>query len=336
MAIFLPFAGTGHSQRDAQRCWCMTPRAATALTSLTLPETALKTSKRRFCGRFGAPNGRGNAAFAAAAVVLSRRDGSHAIEQIRILAWKCGFRWPDGTASIKRSAMADGRADRLCGPGGRRETRICRSATDTGHRATRPPLRSDIPRSSSTSRTGRNTPWPSRQKPSSGRSMARCPAARTSMAVQQAVARRSSKPRAFQRFRRHHRRRCGKPKTHLDAWRMVTSLAMFKDAESFIPASKYPAIQQGGARRVRCARWRPRRADRKSAELPLQSRGDAMQGSGRPDCLTAPQVESARVAMSPLKIQRRARRDFPGLRARQRAWMGPASRRARPVRDSTR
>ena len=34
------------------------------------------------------------------------------------------------------------------------------------------------------------------------------------------------------------------PKTHLDAWRIWMSQAMFKDPASFIPASKYPVIHQ--------------------------------------------------------------------------------------------
>src|SRR5437870_2985570 len=81
--------------------------------------------------------------------------------------------------------------------------------------------------------------WPSQEKLSCRRSMATCPAIRTSTAAPPAAVRRF--PNDFDGIIAGA---AANPKTGLDAWRMVMSLAMFKDAESLIPASKYPVIHQ--------------------------------------------------------------------------------------------
>jgi feruloyl esterase len=102
------------------------------------------------------------------------------------------------------------------------------------------------------------------------------------------------------------------PKTHLDAWRVVMSLTMFRNAESFIPASKYAAIHNAvldacdvldGVR------------DR-LIENPPRCRFDPevlrCKGADAANCLTAAQMESARVAMSPLKDPATGAEMFPG------------------------
>ena len=102
------------------------------------------------------------------------------------------------------------------------------------------------------------------------------------------------------------------PKTHLDAWRMVMSLAMFKNAESFIPQSKYPAIHKA----VLAACDGLDGVGDGLIESPPRCRFDPeilrCKGSDGPDCLTAPQMEAARVAMSSLKDPKSGSEIFPG------------------------
>ena len=102
------------------------------------------------------------------------------------------------------------------------------------------------------------------------------------------------------------------PKTHLDAWRMVMSLAMFKHAESLIPSSKYPAIHKAVV--DACDSLDGVRDG--LIENPQRCRFDPevlrCKGADGPNCLTAPQMESARVAMSPLKDPKTGAEMFPG------------------------
>jgi feruloyl esterase len=104
------------------------------------------------------------------------------------------------------------------------------------------------------------------------------------------------------------------PKTHLDAWRLAMSQAMFKDAASLIPPAKYPAIHQA----VLSACDALDGARDGLIEDPVQCRFDPKvllcTGPDGPTCLTAPQVESARVAMSPAK-NRTGAEIFPGFEA---------------------
>lgn len=103
------------------------------------------------------------------------------------------------------------------------------------------------------------------------------------------------------------------PKTGLDAWRMRMSQAMFKNAETMIPESKYAAIHKvvldtcDALDGVRDG----------LIENPTRCHFDPQallcKGADGPGCLTAPQVEAARVAMSPLKDQRTGQEIFPGF-----------------------
>jgi feruloyl esterase len=103
------------------------------------------------------------------------------------------------------------------------------------------------------------------------------------------------------------------PKTALDAWRMVMSLAMFKDADSLVPASKYPVIHKA----VLAACDALDGVTDGLIENPQRCRfiPDVLKcrGADGPDCLTAPQVEAARVVMSPMKDQKTGAEIFPGF-----------------------
>ena len=103
------------------------------------------------------------------------------------------------------------------------------------------------------------------------------------------------------------------PKTHLDAWRVWMSQAMFKDHASFIPASKYPAIHQAVLKACDAL-------DGLTDGLiddPTRCRFDpgvlaCTDGDG-PGCLTAAQVAAAQVVMKPAKDRRTGAEIFPGL-----------------------
>jgi Tannase and feruloyl esterase len=103
------------------------------------------------------------------------------------------------------------------------------------------------------------------------------------------------------------------PKTHLDAWRMVMSQAMLKNAETLIPPAKYPAIHEAVLEACDALDGVRDRL----IEDPTRCRFDPQlllcKGPDGPKCLTAPQVEAARVTMSPLKDPRTGAEIFPGF-----------------------
>jgi feruloyl esterase len=103
------------------------------------------------------------------------------------------------------------------------------------------------------------------------------------------------------------------PKTHLDAWRMWMSQAMLKDSTTLIPSSKYAVIHK--AVLEACDALDGVRDG--LIENPQRCRFNPevlrCKGPDAPDCLTAPQVESARVTMSPLKDPRTGAEIFPGF-----------------------
>jgi feruloyl esterase len=103
------------------------------------------------------------------------------------------------------------------------------------------------------------------------------------------------------------------PKTHLDAWRMVMSQAMFKDAESLIPSSKYAAIHQAVLDACDALDGVRDRLIENPQRCHFNPEALRCKGPDGPDCLTAPQVESARVAMSPLKDPKTGAEIFPGF-----------------------
>jgi len=101
------------------------------------------------------------------------------------------------------------------------------------------------------------------------------------------------------------------PKTHLDAWRIWMTQAMYKDAASTIPPAKFPAIHEAVVKACDLIDGvkdglieDPRRCSFDPEVLTCRN------GDG-PSCLTAPQVETARVLMSPVKDRRTGKEIFP-------------------------
>ena len=103
------------------------------------------------------------------------------------------------------------------------------------------------------------------------------------------------------------------PKTHLDAWRVWMTQAMFKDQASFIPSEKHRVIHQAVLNTC----------DKIDGvadgliENPTRCRFDpavlaCREGDG-PNCLTAAQLEAAKVIMSPVKNRRTGALIFPGF-----------------------
>ncbi len=103
------------------------------------------------------------------------------------------------------------------------------------------------------------------------------------------------------------------PKSGLDAWRIWMTQAMLKDKASFIPEEKHRVIHQAvldacdGLDGVKDG----------LIENPMRCRFDpavlACRGADGPNCLTAAQVETAKVVMSPVKNRQTGELIFPGF-----------------------
>ena len=103
------------------------------------------------------------------------------------------------------------------------------------------------------------------------------------------------------------------PKSGLDAWRIWMTQAMLKDKASFIPEEKHRVIHQAvleacdGLDGVKDG----------LIENPTRCRFDpavlACRGADGPNCLTAAQLETARVVMSPVKNRQTGELIFPGF-----------------------
>jgi feruloyl esterase len=102
------------------------------------------------------------------------------------------------------------------------------------------------------------------------------------------------------------------PKTHLDAWRVWMMQAVFKDAASVIPASKYPAIHEA----VMNACDKLDGVGDGLIEDPTRCKFDPKvlqcQAGDGPLCLTEAQVATARVLMSPVRDRKTGAEIFPG------------------------
>jgi feruloyl esterase len=103
------------------------------------------------------------------------------------------------------------------------------------------------------------------------------------------------------------------PKTHLDAWRLWITQAMLKVQANFIPAEKHRIIYQA----VLDACDPLDGVKDGLIENPTRCGFDpavmACRGADGPNCLTGPQVEAARVVMSPVKNRRTGELIFPGI-----------------------
>jgi feruloyl esterase len=102
------------------------------------------------------------------------------------------------------------------------------------------------------------------------------------------------------------------PKTRLDVWRVWITQAMFKDQASFIPAEKHRVIHDA----VLKACDKLDGVEDGLIENPTRCRFDpavlACRGADGPNCLTGPQLETAKVIMSPVKNRRTGEMIYPG------------------------
>ena len=103
------------------------------------------------------------------------------------------------------------------------------------------------------------------------------------------------------------------PKSGLDAWRIWMTQAILKDKASFIPEDKHRVIH----RAVLDACDKLDGVEDGLIENPTRCRFDpavlACRGADGPNCLTAAQVETAKVVMSPVKNRHTGELIFPGF-----------------------
>ena len=102
------------------------------------------------------------------------------------------------------------------------------------------------------------------------------------------------------------------PKTHLDAWRVWMAQAMFKDKESYIPASKYPIIHQAVLEKCDALDGVKDGLIENPPQCHFDPRVLECKGGDGPQCLTKPQVEAAVTIMSPAKNRSTGAMIFPG------------------------
>ena len=314
MAIFLPFAGSHAVSVGAQAdvSGAGEERCVT-LTSLKLPDAAVGQTNVVRAGGFAPPGGRGNAPFAEAPSfcrvtmkLTPTEDSNIAVEVWLPLSgwngkyqavgnggWAGAIGYPALAAALKRGYAA--------------------SATDTGHTGNSASFALGHPEKlidyAYRSEHAMAVAAKAVVQTFYGKMPSRWYFNGCSTGGRQALVEASRYPDDFDGIIAGA---AANPKTHLDAWRMVMSLAMFKSAESFIPASKYPAISKAVLDScdtldgVRDGLIENPQSCRFNPEVLL------CKGADGPDCLTAPQVESARVAMSPLKDPKTGDEIFPG------------------------
>ena len=103
------------------------------------------------------------------------------------------------------------------------------------------------------------------------------------------------------------------PKSRLDSWRVWMAQAMFKSAESFIPASKHAMIHEAVLDRCDAQDGVKDRVLENPAACRFDPKVLACQGADAPGCLTSAQVEAAAVVMSPVRNRKTGELIFPGF-----------------------
>jgi len=103
------------------------------------------------------------------------------------------------------------------------------------------------------------------------------------------------------------------PKTHLDAWRIWMGQAMMKDTSSFIPLSKHPMIHQAVLAQCDALDGLKDGLIQDPTTCHFDPKVLQCKGADAASCLTAPQVEAARVVMSPVKNRQTGALIFPGF-----------------------
>jgi Tannase and feruloyl esterase len=101
------------------------------------------------------------------------------------------------------------------------------------------------------------------------------------------------------------------PRTHLNAWQLSIGQAVLKDPEAFIPSSKYPAIHKAVLSTCDAVDGLKDGLISDPPRCRFDPQVLACHGEDRPDCLTARQVETARIIMSPARTSR-GEEVFPG------------------------
>jgi feruloyl esterase len=314
IAIFLPLAGSHtvsvNAQGDASAAG--TARCA-ALTSLTLPETAVKQASVVSAGRFVPPSGRGNAAFAelapfcrVALTLTPSADSNIGVEVWLPLSswngkyqavgnggWAGAIGYPALAAALKRGYAA--------------------SATDTGHTGNSAAFALGHPEKlidyAYRSEHAMAVAAKAVVRTFYGNMPSRSYFNGCSTGGRQALVEASRYPDDFDGIIAGA---AANPKTHLDAWRMVMSLAIFRNAESFIPSSKYPAIHKAVVNACDTLDGVRDGLIENPQRCHLDPEVLRCKGADGPNCLTAAQMEAARVAMSPLKDPKTGAEIFPG------------------------
>jgi feruloyl esterase len=103
------------------------------------------------------------------------------------------------------------------------------------------------------------------------------------------------------------------PKTHLDAWRVWMGQAMFKDKESYIPASKYPIIHQAVLEKCDAIDGVKDGLIENPAQCHFDPKILQCKGDDTAQCLTKSQVAAATIIMAPAKNRSTGTLIFPGF-----------------------
>jgi feruloyl esterase len=102
------------------------------------------------------------------------------------------------------------------------------------------------------------------------------------------------------------------PKAHLDSWRVWIAQAMFKTKESVIPPGKHPMIHQAVLQKCDALDGVKDGLIQDPTQCHFDPGTLLCKATDAPDCLTAPQVEAAKVVMSPVKNRKTGELIFPG------------------------